>query len=108
MAESSLVDLTCLRDIQNISKRRNLQPHKPITKSLFFYSRIHSRGMRQKRQIELAHFLNVALGSANETEYFLLLSKDLGYTSIAVYDEMNINVNEVKAMLISLIRKVRQ
>lgn len=56
---------------------------------------------------DLANFLNIALGSANEAEYFILLSKDLNYLSHEKYDLLFNMVNEVKAMLISLINKVR-
>jgi four helix bundle protein len=47
------------------------------------------------------------LGSANETEYFLILSKDLGYLKDEDFNKLSDNINEVKAMLISLIQKVR-
>ncbi len=66
-----------------------------------------AEGCGKNSQLELAHFLNIALGSANETEYFLLLSKDLSYLSAEKHVELGENINEVKAMLISLINKVR-
>lgn len=56
---------------------------------------------------DLANFLNIALGSANETDYFLLLAKDLGFIETEKYQELNMLINEVKAMLIVLIQKVR-
>ncbi len=37
-----------------------------------------AEGCGKNSQNEFAHFLNIALGSANEAEYFLILSKDLG------------------------------
>jgi four helix bundle protein len=51
--------------------------------------------------------LNIALGSANEAEYFLILSKDLGYLQEELFQEMVLLINEIKGMLISLINKVR-
>jgi len=56
---------------------------------------------------DFANFLNIALGSANEAEYFILLSKDLEYLSAEKYDTLSNQINEIKAMLISLISKVR-
>ena len=56
---------------------------------------------------EFAHFLNIALGSSNEVEYFLLLSKDLGYLAQELFDELFKLINEIKALLIVLISKVR-
>jgi four helix bundle protein len=47
------------------------------------------------------------LGSANESEYFLFLSKDLKYLSEENYDALFLLINEIKAMLIKLIHKVR-
>lgn len=56
---------------------------------------------------DFARYLNIALGSANESEYFILLSKDLKSISQDDYAIINQIINEVKAMLISLISKVR-
>jgi len=47
------------------------------------------------------------LGSANEAEYFVLLARDLNYLMLSNYDELTKLVNEIKAMLINLISKVR-
>ena len=66
-----------------------------------------AEGCGKNSQTDLARYLNISLGSANETEYFLLLSKDLNYLAEEKYIELNDNINEVKAMLISLIGKVR-
>jgi len=56
---------------------------------------------------DFARYLNIALGSANESEYFILLSKDLKFISLDDYTIINQIINEIKAMLISLISKVR-
>ena len=64
-------------------------------------------GCGKNSQADLANFLNIALGSANESEYFILLSKDLEYLSPGIYELLSDQVNEVKAMLISLISKDR-
>lgn len=66
-----------------------------------------AEGCGKNSQLELAHYLNISLGSANESEYFLLLSKDLKYLQTQKYIELADNINEIKAMLISLINKVR-
>jgi four helix bundle protein len=66
-----------------------------------------AEGCGKKTNPELAHYLNIALGSSNESEYYLLLSKDLQYLSDEKYIALNLLINEVKAMLIALINKVR-
>ena len=48
---------------------------------------------------EFARFLEIALRSASETEYYLLLAQDLKYLGIRTYDELNDQVTEVKRML---------
>ena len=66
-----------------------------------------AEGCGKNSQKELGNYLNVALGSANEAEYFLLLSTDLKYLPERDHRSLHDNINEIKAMLISLIHKVR-
>lgn len=44
---------------------------------------------------------------SHELEYCCLLAKDLNYLNIERYDEVNLKTNEVKAMLIGLIKSLR-
>lgn len=66
-----------------------------------------AEGCGKNSNLELAHFLNIALGSANESEYFLILSKDLLYLKEETYAILYNLINEIKSMLIALINKVR-
>lgn len=66
-----------------------------------------AEGAGRFTQKDFASFLQNALGSCHEVEYFLLLSKDLGFLSIDLYKDLDSKANEIKAMLISLIKKVR-
>jgi four helix bundle protein len=56
---------------------------------------------------EFARFLQIAMGSASETEYHLLLARDLGLLHTTDYDPLAREVEEVKKMLTALIRKLR-
>lgn len=56
---------------------------------------------------EFARFLQIAMGSACETEYHLLLAHDLCYLETAQHDELQRGLGEIKRMLASLILKVR-
>jgi four helix bundle protein len=67
-----------------------------------------AEGCGKNTKLELAHFLNIALGSANESEYFLILSKDLLYLKDEAYTSLYKLINEIKSMLIALIIKVRK
>ncbi len=55
---------------------------------------------------EFHRFLNIAMGSAVEVEYFLLLARDLAFVSCERYESANAQTVEIQRMLGSLIRKV--
>ena len=57
---------------------------------------------------DFAHFLDLSLGSAHELEYCCLLAKDLAYFDGELYQQINKQINEVKAMLIGLIKTLRK
>lgn len=57
---------------------------------------------------DLANFLQIALGSTNDTDYLLLLAKDLGYIPANDFIRFQEAVNKIRAMNISLIDKVRK
>jgi four helix bundle protein len=65
-----------------------------------------AEGCGRSSQKEFHFFLSVAIGSASEVEYFLLLAKDLNYISEDYYEKLNEQVNEVKRKLISLLKRV--
>ena len=48
------------------------------------------------------------MGSANESEYYLILAKDINYLKEETFNNLFNIINEVKAMLIALINKVRE
>ncbi|MGG9963490.1 four helix bundle protein [Ferruginibacter sp. SUN106] len=62
-----------------------------------------AEGCGKNSQADFANFLNIGLGSANESEYYLLLSKDLLYLKSEIFEILNKIINEIKAMLIALI-----
>jgi four helix bundle protein len=66
-----------------------------------------SEGCGRNTDAEFARFLQIAMGSASETEYQLLLSHDLGFLNKEQYDKLNIDVTEVKRMLASLLKTLR-
>lgn len=66
-----------------------------------------AEGTGRFTQKDFASFLQIALGSTHETEYLILLSKDLGFLTAEQYNIYSQQINEIKAMLISLIKKVR-
>ena len=63
-----------------------------------------AEGAKRVHRAEYARFLNIAEGSLAETDYLLLLGRDLGYlkNTAKLQDELN----EIAAMLSSLRTKV--
>ncbi len=55
----------------------------------------------------MARFLQIAMGSASELEYQLLLAHDLNYLCDQGYEQLTSQAVEVKRMLSSLMQKVR-
>ena len=56
---------------------------------------------------ELSRFLQIAMGSASELEYHLILAGDLNLMSAAGYERLDQQVTEVKRMLSSFILKLK-
>ena len=66
-----------------------------------------AEGCGRNSDAELALFLEIAMGSASELEYLLLLTHDLKLLDAADYHQLSDDVTEVKRMLISFIMKLR-
>jgi four helix bundle protein len=66
-----------------------------------------AEGCGRQGDAELARFLQIAMGSASELEYHLLLARDLTFLDGSDYECLNNDVTDVKRMLTSLIKKLR-
>ena len=56
---------------------------------------------------DLGRFLQIAMGSATELEYQLLLSHDLGLVSESEHQVLASQATEVKRMLTALLQKLK-
>jgi len=65
-----------------------------------------AEGCGRSSQKEFHFFLSVAIGSASEVEYFLLLAKDLNYLLEIDYKKLDEQVNQIKRKLIALMKRV--
>ncbi len=65
-----------------------------------------AEGCGRGGNFELARFLSIAMGSASELEYLLLISANLGFLSRIDHKEFELATTEVKRMLASLIAKI--
>jgi four helix bundle protein len=66
-----------------------------------------AEGCGKGSDAEFCRFLQIAFGSACETEYHLILSRDLGYLTEADYALVQADLVSVKKRLSSLISKIR-
>ena len=66
-----------------------------------------AEGCGRNGDAELARFLQIAMGSASELEYHLLLSRDLGLMDVANHDQLAQETTEIKRMLASFIQKLK-
>lgn len=66
-----------------------------------------AEGCGKSTKKDFANYLQTSFGSTQEVEYLLLLCLELSYLDSAQYEKMYSIINEVKAMLISLLKKVR-
>ena len=65
-----------------------------------------AEGCGRRSDAELAHFLNIAAGSASEVEEELLLAYDIGFLDKESYQHLDKEVKEIKAMLSKLIESI--
>lgn len=66
-----------------------------------------AEGCGRNSQAELAQFSQIAMGSASELEYQLLLAHDLQYLSDPDYQSLLCGLTEIRRMLNSFIRILR-
>src|SRR4029077_18404040 len=66
-----------------------------------------AEGCARGGDIDFARFVNVAAASASETDYHLLLARDLQYLNETDYQSLYEQVSEVKRMLNSFERTLR-
>ncbi|HYO26317.1 MAG TPA: four helix bundle protein [Lacipirellulaceae bacterium] len=66
-----------------------------------------AEGCARGGDLDFARFVSIAAGSASETDYHLVLARDLGYLPAATYETMFAQVSEVKRMLNAFERSLR-
>ena len=66
-----------------------------------------AEGCGRSGEAELARFCQIAMGSACEVEYHLVLAHDLKFLNQSDYQRLVGRITEIKRMLTGLIRKLR-
>lgn len=65
-----------------------------------------AEGCGRRASGELARFVRIAMGSASELDYHLLLCRDLGFMKDGDFKRSAIHLTEVRKMLTSFLSKV--
>ena len=65
-----------------------------------------SEGCGRNSDKEFNQFLNIALGSALETEYLFILSKDLNYINLEKFQDFDFQINTIKSKIYKLKQKL--
>jgi four helix bundle protein len=65
-----------------------------------------AEGCGRRGDAEFGRFLYIAMGSACELEYHLLLGRDLGYLNDPDFERLSMELAEVKRMLTGFIKKL--
>ncbi len=66
-----------------------------------------AEGCGRSGRRDFGRFLQIALGSASEYEYHLLLALDLGFVARSEYGRLESSTIEVKRMLTGLIKRLK-
>ena len=66
-----------------------------------------AEGSGRGSNADFSRFLQIAFGSAKETEYLLILAKDLRYCPDETFAILNDNTKEVQKMLMGFMRKLQ-
>ena len=66
-----------------------------------------AEGTGRGSNTDFARFIQIAMGSACETEYLILLCTDLKYYSKGDYGNLLSEITEIKKMLTALLKKLR-
>ena len=65
-------------------------------------------GSGRNSEKDFVHFLDISFGSILEVEYCSLLIKDLSDLDSKLYTTLTEKINHIKAMLIGLIKSIRE
>ena len=66
-----------------------------------------AEGCGKESDVELKRFFSIAMGSASELEYLLLLARDLGYLQADIYQPIQNDLVEMRKMLNAFIQKLK-
>jgi len=107
LGEEPPFDLGCLQGTALFPKDELYGLISQIRRSSVSITANSVEGCGRAEDAELARFLQIAMGSASELEYHLLLAHDLGFLNDSDYHQLNSEAAEVKKVLTAFIQKLK-
>ncbi len=92
----------------NFPKEETYGMMSQIRRACFSIAANIAEGCGRDTNLEFARFLRISYGSANELEYYLLLSHDVGIITTADYNKLLLELVEIKKMLTTFIQKLKK
>ena len=97
----------CFNISENLPRKEDYALTSQLRRSAESISANIAEGCGRGTDADFARFLQIAMGSASELEYHLLLARDLGFLNCLQHEKLNSQVTEVKRMLVSFIQKLK-
>lgn len=66
-----------------------------------------AEGCGKESDADFCRYIQIAMGSASEVDYHLILARDLGFLAESDYQQLNDQTQEIKRMLIGFIKKLK-
>ena len=92
---------------EQIPEKEKYQLISQLQKAAYSIPSNFSEGCGRESDKDFNRFIQIALGSAHELEYFILLSKDLKYIPENRFNELTEGINEIKRKLYNLSKKLK-
>ncbi len=67
-----------------------------------------AEGCGKLSEKDFARFLGISFGLASETEYLIILSRDLAYVDLGLHEKIQIELVSIKKQLFQLIKKLNE
>ena len=107
MGEGSCIDFDCIQVNRRFPKTETYALTNQIQRAAVSIPANIAEGCGKDSDAELKRYFSIAMGSASELEYLLLLAHDLGYLQESIYQLMQNELVETRKMLNAFIQRLK-